>query len=89
MKKSKVINIEDESLSESEDSIEICKKPKQKKIIEEEIIDKPKPKREKTQAQIDAWNKALKIREEKRLQRKHEKRLLNKNKNNNLNRKYY
>ena len=29
MKKSKVINIEDESLSESEDSIEICKKPKQ------------------------------------------------------------
>ena len=31
MKKSKVINIEDESLSESEDSIEICKKPKQKK----------------------------------------------------------
>ena len=73
MKKSKVINIEDESLSESEDSIEICKKPKQKKIIEEEIIDKPKPKREKTQAQIDAWNKALKIREEKRLQRKQEK----------------
>ena len=31
MKKSKVINIEDEILSESEDSIEICKKPKQKK----------------------------------------------------------
>jgi hypothetical protein len=73
MKKSKVINIENESLSESEDSIEICKKPKQKIIMEEEIIDKPKPKREKTQAQIDAWNKALKIREEKRLQRKQEK----------------
>ena len=73
MKKSKVINIEDESLSESEDSIEIFKKPKQKIIMEEEIIDKPKPKREKTQAQIDAWNKALKIREEKRLQRKQEK----------------
>ena len=73
MKKSKVINIEDESLSESEDSIEICKKSKQKKIIEEEIIDKPKLKREQTQAQKDAWNKALKIREEKRLQRKQEK----------------
>jgi len=72
MKKSKVINIEDESLSES-DSIEICKKPKQKIIMEEEIIDKPKPKREQTQAQKDAWNKALKIREEKRLQRKQEK----------------
>jgi hypothetical protein len=69
MKKSKVINIEDESLSESEDSIEICKKPKQKKIVKDE----PKPKREKTQAQIDAWNKALKIREEKRMQRKQEK----------------
>ena len=72
MKKSKVINIEDESLSES-DSIEICKNPKQKIIMEEEIIDKPKPKREQTQAQKDAWNKALKIREEKRLQRKQEK----------------
>ena len=39
MKKSKVINIEDESLSES-DSIEICKKPKQKIIIQDVIIDK-------------------------------------------------
>ena len=68
MEKSKVMNIEEESFSESEDSIEICKKPKQKQkqIIEEEIIDKPKIKREKTQAQLDAWNKALKIREEKR-----------------------
>ena len=73
MKKSKVINIEDENLSESEDSIEICKKPKPKNIVKEEIIDKPKIKREKTQAQLDAWNKALKIREEKRLQRKKEK----------------
>ena len=30
MKKSKVINIEDESLSESKNSIKICKKPKKK-----------------------------------------------------------
>jgi len=69
MKKSKVVNIEDESLSESENSIEICKKTKQNK----EEVNEPKIKKEKTKAQLDAWNKALKIREEKRLQRKKEK----------------
>ena len=78
MKKSKIIDIE-ENISESEDSIEICKKPKSKKIIKEEIVEEksqPKIKKEQTQAQKEAWNKALKIREEKRLQRKQEKEAL-------------
>ena len=78
MKKSKIIDIE-ENISESEDSIEICKKPKSKNIIKEEIVEEkqqPKIKKEQTQAQKEAWNKALKIREEKRLQRKQEKEAL-------------
>ena len=74
MKKSKIMNLE-ENISDGDVDSEIeISKIKSKKIAVEEIpIEEPKPKNKKTDKQIEAWNKALKKREENRNQRKKEK----------------
>ena len=76
MKKSKIMNLEEEiSDSDVDSDIEIKKTKSKKQVVEEieneDIKTKVKPK--KTEKQIEAWNKALKIREENRIKRKKEK----------------
>ena len=76
MKKCKIMNLEEEiSDSDVDSDIEIKKTKSKKQVVEEieneDIKTKVKPK--KTEKQIEAWNKALKIREENRIKRKKEK----------------
>ena len=74
MKKSKVIDLEEDiSESDIDSEIEISKTKSKKKVVEEIPIEEPKVKPKKTDKQIEAWNKALKIREENRIKRKKEK----------------
>lgn len=72
MKNKKIINLE-ENISDNDvgSDIEITKT--KKKVVEEIPIEEPKQKNKKTDKQIEAWNKALKKREENRIQRKKEK----------------
>ena len=71
MKKSKIIDLEEDIYeSDSDSDIEISKTKNIKKDVP---IEEPKTKPKKTDKQIEAWNKALKIREENREKRKKEK----------------